>query len=467
MASVAGVACSATKSDEGPADLPISELDASDADGTSGTAKDDAAPFDLGAPFEVNPACKGLQCKQQTCPGGATTTVSGTVYAPNGTLPLYNVILYVPNADLAPLPVGVVCDKCGALASGDPISSALSDFQGKFQLKNVPVGTGVSLVIQLGKWRRQVSLPEIKPCVDNPITDANLTRLPKNQKEGNIPRIAVTTGSCDKLSCMLPKVGIDASEFGLAGQNKAVTFYEGGMIGSAFFSAPGPKGMTPARDLWGDLGELKKYDLAIFSCECNENPGNKNAASRKAVTDYLTAGGRIFTTDYQYTWFRDSPDAALKGIGDITGNAPIGLSPASLDTTFPKGKALADWLNFVTPGATYGKLPTDKMFDNFHSASAADTQTWATSGEPSTPAVSHPRFITVNTPVGKPPENQCGKAVHLDAHINSGDTIDDTFPTGCSSPIKDGEKAFAFFFFDLASCIQKESAPPKPPPVIK
>jgi hypothetical protein len=77
----------------------------------------------------------------------------------------------------------------------------------------------------------------------------------------------------------------------------------------------------------------------------------------------------------------------------------------------------------------------------------------------------NPRFITINTPVGVAADKQCGKAVHLDAHINNTDAVDATFPAGCASPIKEGERAFAFFFFDLASCIQPESDTPKPPPI--
>src|SRR6185503_43860 len=68
----------------------------------------------------VPDACEGLRCFQFDCssktdPMGnplPPTTLSGTVYAPNGTLPLYGVNVYVPASDPGPLPDGVTCDQC-------------------------------------------------------------------------------------------------------------------------------------------------------------------------------------------------------------------------------------------------------------------------------------------------------------------------------------------------------------------
>ena len=69
--------------------------------------------------------------------------------------------LRVPNAALSPIPSGATCDQCGAEASGQPIATALTDANGHFVMENVPTGTNIPLVIQVGKWRRQVTIPSV------------------------------------------------------------------------------------------------------------------------------------------------------------------------------------------------------------------------------------------------------------------------------------------------------------------
>src|SRR5262249_49350022 len=142
--------------------------------------------------------CVNLECRQLRCSDpNVTTTVTGTVYDPRGRTPLYNAIVYVPNAPLAALVRGATCERCGTLASGSPIATTLTAADGTFVLSNVPVGDDVPLVIQIGKWRRKVVLPRVEPCVENAVKGSDLLRLPRTRAEGDIPQIAVATGALD------------------------------------------------------------------------------------------------------------------------------------------------------------------------------------------------------------------------------------------------------------------------------
>ncbi len=229
-----------------------------------------------------------------------------------------------------------------------------------------------------------------------------------------------------------------------------------------------PLGVSSAITFWNDANKLKAYDMIILSCECSENLATKGrteaeqAGTFAAMTSYLASGGRIFTTDYMYTWYRYSPDVDLRTATSIRGGAPDRENAMQIDTSFPKGQALSDWL-LAAAGIASGKVEPEIVFGNIISNDSAKSRRWATdSGEP--------RVFSVNLPVSVPADQQCGKGVHIDAHVNNPsrnntDSVGETYPDGCGTPLKQAENLLAFFFFDLASCIQSESEPPKPPVV--
>ncbi|HXI56828.1 MAG TPA: carboxypeptidase regulatory-like domain-containing protein [Polyangia bacterium] len=437
--------------------------------GANGGAMGDASVVD-GSPAGPGPStsnpgsCVNLQCQQVSCPGGATTSISGTAFAPDGKLPLYDVTVYVPNAPLPPFKSGVTCDRCGG---GEPVralASAISDAKGTFRLTNVPAGKNIPVVFQVGKWRRKITLDTVTACQDNPITDANLSRLPRNQTEGDMPRIAVTTGGCDFLGCLFPQVGVDLSELGTAGQNRAVTFYKGATDPDT--ASQPPIDASDATTLWTDGNELAKYDMLILSCECSEWVDNKGPKAYAAMTDYLAKGGRIFGTDYSYVWYRYMTDPKMRAAVTLQAPHPngdfLGDSPMLIDTTFPKGKALADWMGKVA-------IDAESVYDNVMSVMPPSAQVWATSAGNS--GASGPRIFSVNTPVGVPGDQQCGRAVHIDAHIKplsiqipSGAPV--SFSMLCGDQLSPGEAALAFLLFDLAACVQDDSRPVIPPIVI-
>jgi hypothetical protein len=406
--------------------------------------------------MEAAPPCVGLKCQQVACGNGSTTTISGKVFAPNGTLPLYNAIVYVPNAALDPIKNGAVCDQCGAAVSGSPVVITLTDSKGHFVLKDVPVGSNIPVVIQVGKWRRKFVMPTINQCVDNPVQDGKF-KFPAKvlpNSDDAMPKIGMVTGGCDPLACILAKIGIDTTEFGdKSNGTNHVTFYSG--IGG---SSPGSP--QPATSLWGSLTEMKKHDIVINSCECSEN--NQEKTTPQLLQQYADQGGRVFGSHYHYTWQRNliaawQGTAAWTTFGSTT-------TPDLVDMSFPKGKALAEWLMAVNASTILGQIPLQVKTYNVSDVVKPTTRWIYASGGP--PTTTH--YLSFNTPVGQMPDKQCGKVVYAGLHVSSSaGTVDTSFPQGCNMNFSPDEKALVFLLFDLSSCVQDELKDPEPPPLPK
>ena len=409
------------------------------------------------------PACVNLQCQQVSCTGGGKTTLSGKVYDPAGIDPLYNVIVYVPNSPVQPFKDGATCDKCGALASGSPVVSTITDASGSFTLENVPVGANIPLVFQIGKWRRQVVIPSVAKCVDTPVPKT-VARLPKNKAEGDIPLMAIATGGADPFECLLQRIGIDNAEFTIPTGNGRIRYYQatgGTTVGG---------GTPSATTLWGDVQQLLKYDIVLLPCEGNEYLNNKPAPSRANVESYTNQGGRLFTTHYGYAWLAPSCTAGACGTAKFSSTGVWNVDnydvsdplPAIVDMSFPKGLAFAQWLQNVAATTTIGNI---NLIQSRHDLDKENlpTQKWMIAHTTANgPSIQH---ITFNTPIGVPDDQQCGRVVYSDFHVAAADRTGNTFPTSCvPGTLTPQEKALEFMLFDLSSCIQKDTDPPKPPP---
>src|SRR5450432_4023023 len=135
---------------------------------------------DAGATIVPKNVCVGLQCQIVICKGGGTTTLSGTVYDPAGKNPLYDANVYIPLMPGDPLPpfsTGASCDSCGAAASLDALRATQTDANGQFVLADVPAGANIPVVVQMGKWRREIMLTSVTGCGNNVV--ANNCTAPK------------------------------------------------------------------------------------------------------------------------------------------------------------------------------------------------------------------------------------------------------------------------------------------------
>jgi hypothetical protein len=420
---------------------------------------DDDSPvkFDLG---EIPTFCTNLECDQVVCADPTvTTTVSGTVYDPSATLPLYNVQVYIPNAPVGPIPDDLTCDQCDAELSGSPLVSTITDTQGNFVLPNAPVGVDIPLVMQVGKWRRQVTIPAIQACQDNPIVDPQVTRLPRSSAEGNLPRIALTTGSADPLFCLLRRLGIDDSEYGIMNDDARIHFYRG-VTGSTSYNAgfgatPGAVFPLATETLW-DSG-WEDYDIVMLSCEASTYPTQKDT-HRVKLRDYIDTGGRVFATHFHYTWMTgDDAPADLASVADFKTNWSNVTDIVDIDQSFPKGEALADWLAFVDGTSPHGRFQVSQGRDHTNWIVQALAQRWVTYG----PA-EQIMYFTFNAPIGAPEEEQCGRMVYSDIHVSTGaGSATASFPSACNdSELTEQEKVLIFMLFDLSACIHPDDKPP-------
>jgi hypothetical protein len=421
------------------------------------------------APPPPTTPCTNLQCQQTTCKvgnctvppcaGGGHTTVSGTVYDPAGKVPLYNVIVYVPNAPLGDFTDGASCDRCDTTTTGNPIVKATTDAAGNFTLADVPVGSDIPLVMQVGKWRRAITIPSVAACADTPLADKDMTRLPRNQSEGHLPKMALTTGHYDALECLLRKVGIDDAEFTTETGAGRINLFNGTNGTDSY--APTLNGgamFTPAPTWWESQDNLMGYDMILHSCEGVERSTNKSVAARQALQNYANAGGRVFASHWHNYWIEFGPQPFPTVAHFDHQNDPPSPFTATIDTSFPRGMAMAEWLMNVGGSTTPGQLVIVGAKHTVDSVMPAVAQRWIYSDTPASV-----QYFSFNTPVGAASGQECGKIVFSDLHLSGAvgtmlgdDKSDPTlpFPTGCvTTDLTPQEKALEFMLFDLSACL--------------
>jgi hypothetical protein len=425
-------------------------------------------------------SCEGLECAVPACPSGMTTSISGKIYDPAGKTPLYNVAVYVPNAPTLPFTEGASCERCGA-SIVNPVSAAITDETGAFKLTQVPAGVDVPLVIQVGKWRRQIKVPSVAACADTALTDPQVTRLPRNKAEGDIPRIAIAAGAADQMECLPRRLGIDDAEFTTAGGDGRIHLFTGhhgmgrneGLPVSQFdASLNAGAALSPADDLWASSDSLMKYDIVILSCEGAANANQKPMAMREALYDYASRGGRVFASHWHNVWFANGPDPVPStGVwSNRMDPAMMGETlPATVNETFPKGAALAKWLVNVGASTVQGQMTVEFPRDNLQDVNPMLAREWITVQSPRYPdSPKAVQYMSFNTPIGVPEEQVCGRAVYTDLHVASVDNAtaeqSKPFPSGCEvRDLSAQEKAVAFMLFDLSACIQNDDKPPQVP----
>lgn len=395
----------------------------------------------------------GVLCSAQT------TTISGTVFDPRTTsdsLPLPNVLVYATTAAVPALPAGVQCLQPAAPAGATSYTNTAVD--GSFTLSNIPVNASYTLVIQSGKWRRQ--FPQAVAAA--PITGLSL-HMPSDHTQGDIPMIAISTGSVDGVECVLRDMGIADTEFtddnGTVNPGGHIHLYQGG---GAFITLTSP----PETALTQNAATLNGYDMVMFPC--NGGPVVKSTSALTNMLNFANAGGRIFATHYSYDWLDPQTpyDAPFSGVANWDPQQP-GYDQDSLaavvNTAFTDGATLAQWLQ--NAGAI---LPNTNPPDQIEVTTLRrdldsiipPTQSWLSI--PST--TSAPDWVlqlTFNTPVGAAAANQCGRVLFNEYHVVNLPQESVQFPTECgtATPMSAQEEMLEYALFDLSAFEQPVVVP--------
>jgi hypothetical protein len=420
-----------------------------------------------------NNACTGLCLQQQNCGGGVLTTITGTVYA--GTPPLFgtpdpvpNVVVYVPNAPYKAFAPGVTCSQCGAEVTGSPLVETTTAFDGTFTLKNVPTGSSIPVVIQLGRWRRKFMV-NVPGCVTTALPAGTFV-MPHNSGEGDIPLTAFSSGSVDTLECVLFKMGVDQAEFtkNTAVPPGRVHMYEGN--GASLGAG------TPAETaLMGNGGTFANYDQILFPCWGSEviKPGPELSN----LVTYANEGGHFFATHYSYTWLFNNNPFNTTAQWNVNHNSfGAGTAQVQLPPTNPEGTIFTEWLHLVGALPAPPNLTIANPRHDVNSVVAPSVD-WMSGPDPGDNSAMLYHY-TFNTPVGQ--ASQCGHAIFSDFHVaNAAVGPGNVFPSECLTnentgkactlaapcPMTPQEKVLEFMIWDLASCVPGPPTPPTCTPI--
>jgi hypothetical protein len=293
------------------------------------------------------------------------------------------------------------------------------------------------------------------------------------QPKVDLPYIAVTTGAFDALECLVLKLGIDPTEItNDTGGGHVQLFANSGAghgEGAKQFAATWPGGagamFGEAQTLWSTKANLSKYDVVMFSCEGGQYQASKPQTAMQAVHDYAAVGGRVFMSHWHNIWIGGQGGTPAHGLADwealatFNYNAPEDQDDtiASIDeTSNAKGPSFATWLDNVGASTVHDQVPISEARYTLAANDPMMSERWAYI-DPALAITNHHvsvQDLQFTTPVDVAPEQRCGKVVFSDMHVSADSVSTKPYPTGCSTaPLTPQEKALAFMFFDIASCV--------------
>jgi hypothetical protein len=354
----------------------------------------------------------------------ANATLNGTVYAPEGTIPIAGALVYYAHAAPGPIPDGTYCDKCISLPDGTFATTAAD---GTFSL--AAPSEDLFLVVQKGQFRR---VREFTPKAGTQTVDKLMTTLPgKMDKAGgdDIPKMALIDAEYDKIDETLGKLG-------LAGSFDEFT--------------EGSGGANSQEGLLSDPTKLAQYHFIFRGCSACDDGFSSQGSYITNLQNYVKSGGKLYVTDWSYEYVHQGwPQYLSFNMSANTGfgGGCIGEYDAPATTIDPDMKA---WLNAqgISSVTTEGNW---SIIDKVNSVNTTDAD-----GNPTT--VTPHVWIAGTSPDGETAntvsfEDGCGRVLFSTYHTEG-------VTGGGSTDFLPQEKALLYVLLEVSVC-STSSGPPR------
>ena len=182
--------------------------------------------------------------------------------------------------------------------------------------------------------------------------------------------------------------------------------------------------------------------------------------------DFAGRGGRVFLSHWHNIWVGGDKADLTHGVPEWQSIATFDFAAAQMETTqhtfvdetAPKGVSFATWLDNVGATSPRDQLEVSDPRYTCQSIDATKAERWVYVD----PALSNPlgktgvQDMLFTTPQDQSAGERCGKVVFSDMHVSAGSSSKavTAYPGGCSTlPLTPQEKALAFIFFDISSCV--------------
>jgi hypothetical protein len=434
--------------------LDVASPDADDAGNAIDASEDiadladasETTPLDVGdqpdTPPDCVPACDGKNCGQDGCGGVCgycdgsapvclegvcqeycpTCALTGTVYAPEGTIPIRGAVVWATLTPPEPFPSTNFCDTCVDLPVGTPFG--ISGASGEFKLP-IPSAGPWYIVVQKGTFRRVRKLDVTAGMGALPKAYSTLPATNDATLGDQIPSMAVVIDSFDQIENTLAKLGLGELDS-----------YGDLELASASFDTVIS---DEASDFFSDGANLAKYQIIFMPCDSAWFfPALEDPVVLGTIREWVAAGGRLYVTDWSYDILKRTFPEPIQWMNDDGSQGSARLSGSFDGASQVLDPGLSSWLTHQGLAA-FDLLANWTIIDTVSDYTAPDVDGTPTLMKPKIwmyvqTEDDGPRPATVTFQYG------CGRGLFSTYHTEDGETF---LPQ---------EKTLAYILFEVSVC---------------